>query len=124
MGYAQPQQYLDTVISFNTSYKEATEHGGTLLGNSLDSLIPEEYILDGRANKPHFRKFSPIDREHPIFELVEDDTVLFDISRSDAGEVEVALHAGGANRIFAHNELIRLLHEGRRLVEDDIVTTK
>lgn len=76
--------------------------------------------MDGRVTKPHFRRFSPIDREHPIYELVEGDTVLLDVSATDAGEVEVALHEGGANRIFAHDELLRLLAEGRRLVDADM----
>ena len=40
-----------------------------------------------------FRKFSPVDREHPIFELVAGDEILLDISVSDDGVPEVALHA-------------------------------
>jgi hypothetical protein len=39
-----------------------------------------------------FRKFCPVAREYPIFELVEGDDVLLDVSSSDAGVLEVALH--------------------------------
>jgi hypothetical protein len=76
--------------------------------------------MNSRVKNLHFRKFSPIDREHPIYELVEGDTVLLDIGATDADEIEVALHEGGANKIFSHDELLQLLADGRRLVDPDL----
>jgi len=43
-----------------------------------------------------FRKFSPVDREYPIFELVEGDNILLDVSSSDDRVLEVALHEARA----------------------------
>ncbi len=76
--------------------------------------------MNSRVRNPHFRKFSPLDREHPIFELVEGDTVLFDISATDEGEIEVALHEGGANKLFSYDQLVQLLAEGRRILEEEM----
>ena len=50
-----------------------------------------------------YRKFSPINREHPIFELVDGDVVLFDVSRSDEGKAEIGRAVcaeGGGRRDF------------------------
>jgi len=64
-----------------------------------------------------YRKFSPINREHPIFELVDGDVVLFDVSRSDEGKAEIAFHDGVRGRILELRTLERLLAEGRALVD-------
>jgi hypothetical protein len=66
-----------------------------------------------------FRKFSPIDRDYPIFELVEGDSVLLDISVSDEGVVEVALHAAGTGKVFTLNDLQAILLQGKRLLEEE-----
>ena len=47
-----------------------------------------------------FRKFSPVDREYPIFELVEGDDVLLDVSVSDDEVLEVAVHQASIAKIF------------------------
>jgi len=62
----------------------------------------------------HWRKFSPVDREQPIFELVDVDIVILDITRSD-GAVEIAFHQGAAGRTFDFDTLRTLLDEGKRL---------
>lgn len=66
-----------------------------------------------------FRKFSPIDRERPIFELVCEDVVLFDVARNDDGIVEVAIHEAAANKLFALEDLLAVLDAGRQCVDDD-----
>jgi len=73
------------------------------------------YVTDS-----HFRKFSPIDREYPIYELIEKDRVLLDISANDDGVIEVAIHEASVNRIFEFEQLNRILMEGRKLVENDM----
>ena len=68
----------------------------------------------------HFRKFAPIDREHPIFELVDGDTVLLAIGATDDGVFEIAVHEGAANRVFTFAEFLRFIEQGRQLAEDDL----
>ena len=47
------------------------------------------------------RKFSPIDRDHPIYEVVDGDCVLLDIGRIDDGAYEIAIHADASGRVIA-----------------------
>ncbi|MCA9549495.1 MAG: hypothetical protein KC933_05620 [Myxococcales bacterium] len=72
------------------------------------------------SSSVHFRKFSPIDRDHPIFELVDGNDVLLDVGATDDGVVEVAIHEGAINRVFVIADLQGLLREGSRLVEEDL----
>lgn len=67
-----------------------------------------------------FRKFSPLDREYPIFELVEGDDVLLDVSISDDGVREVALHEASIGKIFKLDDLHTILMEGKRLIEEEM----
>ncbi len=64
----------------------------------------------------HFRKFTDINRENPLFELVDGEIVLLDIGLSDAGVLEVAFHEAISNRVFKAEELSNFLDEGKRLV--------
>jgi hypothetical protein len=61
----------------------------------------------------HLRKFSPIDREYPIFEVLDGETPLFDISRADDGREELALHEGGAGKVIALDEFLSIVAEAR-----------
>ena len=67
----------------------------------------------------HFRKFSPIDRESPIFELVDGVVVLFDVSKNDQGVLEVAFHEGSTGRVLEFELLQELLAKGRKLAENE-----
>src|SRR5215813_367412 len=67
-----------------------------------------------------FRKFSPVDREYPIFELVEGDNVLLDVSSSDDGVLEVALHEASIGKIFKLDDLHTILIQGKRLLEEEM----
>ena len=93
---------------------------GTSLETSSASSTPEDRAMISRVRSPRFRKFSPIDREYPIYELVDGDTILLDIAASDEGEIEVSLHEGSANRTFSYDQLLQLLAEGRRILEEDM----
>jgi phage terminase large subunit-like protein len=74
-----------------------------------------QYVKNAR-----FRKFAPIDREYPIFELVEGDDVLLDVSASEDGVLEVALHEAGRGKIFKLDDLYALLIQGKRLLEGEM----
>ena len=66
-----------------------------------------------------FRKFAPVDREYPIFELVEGDDVLLDVSVSDDEVLEVALHEASRGKIFKLDDLHAILMQGKRLLEEE-----
>ena len=68
-----------------------------------------------------FRKFSPVDREYPIFELVEGDDVLLDVSVSDDEVLEVAVHEASIGKIFKLDDLHAILLHGKRLLEAEMV---
>lgn len=72
----------------------------------------------------HFRKFSPIDRDHPIFELVDGDEILFDVSLGDHGRLQVAFHEAIGNRVLECGTLLSILREGARLATDEVVSRK
>ncbi len=73
---------------------------------------------DGKSLR--FRKFSPIDREYPIFELVEGENVLLDVGATDDGLLEVAIHAAAANKLFRYDQLMELLIKGQKLLEEEM----
>ena len=72
----------------------------------------------------HFEKFSPIDREYPIFELVDGNDILFDISANDDGIIDVAFNSPACNRLFTYDQLMLLLEKGKKLLEEEINNTK
>ncbi len=67
-----------------------------------------------------FRKFSPVDREYPIFELAEEDDVLLDVSVSDDGILEVALHEACIGKVFKLDDLHAILMQGKQLLEEEM----
>ena len=67
-----------------------------------------------------FRKFAPVDREYPIFELVEGDDVLLDVGSSNAGVLEVALNEASRGKVFKLDDLHAILMQGKRLLEEEM----
>ena len=67
------------------------------------------------------RKFSPIDREHSIFEVCDDtgETIYFDVSVSDAGSLEIAFHPAIINQIMLVDDFERAVGEAKRLALAD-----
>jgi hypothetical protein len=65
----------------------------------------------------HYRKFSPLDRRYPVFELLDGEVVLLDVSRNDAGQVEVGFHEGAGGRVLSLEQLSRMLAEGASLAQ-------
>ena len=64
------------------------------------------------------RKFSPIDRTWPIFEVIDDNVVVLDITKNDVGELEVGFHMEGVGRVVALADLLHVVEEARRLLEE------
>ncbi|HLZ65459.1 MAG TPA: hypothetical protein VKQ29_04465 [Aliidongia sp.] len=65
------------------------------------------------------RKFSPIDREYPIFEVTDqNDVVLFDVAMTDDGALEIGFHNGIAGQTLPVLEFKRLLNEAIGLASD------
>ena len=67
-----------------------------------------------------FRKFAPVDRKYPIFELVEGDDALLDVSSSDDGVLEVALHEASRGKVFKLDDLHAILMQGKCLLEEEM----
>jgi hypothetical protein len=62
------------------------------------------------------RKFSPVDRENPIFEVCDNsgDIVYFDVSVSDAGSLEIAFHRAISDQVMLASDFERALDEAKR----------
>ena len=75
----------------------------------------KDYFIDS-----HFKKFSSIDHEYPIYELVDGDDILFDISANDDGIIDVAFNSPACSRLFTYDQLILLLEKGKSLLEEEI----
>ena len=60
------------------------------------------------------QKFTPIDRDYPIIEIIDEGgAVLLDISRNDGGELEMAFHPAIANRVLAYDDWISLVEQAK-----------
>jgi len=68
---------------------------------------------------PRWRKFSPLDRSSPIYELVEGEDVVLDVTRNGEGHLEIAFHEGAPGRVYDLDSIERLLAEAKRLLEDN-----
>jgi hypothetical protein len=95
------------------------------LARSLGSSVPREITaMTQYVKHVRFRKFSPVDREYPIFELVEGDDALLDVSSdvssSDDGVLEVALHEASIGKLFKLDDLHAILMQGKRLLEEEM----
>jgi hypothetical protein len=86
----------------------------------LHQPIKETAAMTNYVKNVRFRKFAPIDREYPIFELVEGNDVLLDVSASDDGVLEVALHEAGRGKVFKYDDLHAILLQGKRLLEEEM----
>jgi hypothetical protein len=46
------------------------------------------------------RKFSPVDRDTALFEVLEGEVVLFDVGSGAEGGLEIAFHEASSNRVL------------------------
>jgi hypothetical protein len=67
------------------------------------------------------QKFVPVDRDYPIIEIVDQSgEVLFDVSRNDAGVLEMAFHPAIAKRVFVYDDFVSLVEQAKlRAVQED-----
>lgn len=66
------------------------------------------------------QKFTPIDREHPIYEVVDDErNVLLDVTRSSEGDWEILMHSDSVGRVLPLTEVMGLIARARRLLEEE-----
>ena len=71
--------------------------------------------------KLKLQKFSPIDREYSIIEIIDEgNDVLLDVSRNDDGLLEVCFHPSVSNRVLPYDELMASIEQARvRALADD-----
>ena len=72
-----------------------------------------------------WRKFSPIDRAAPIFELLDrDGVILLDLTLDENGQLELAFHAGAAGRMLRVATLEAALAAGKALLRDEMASER
>jgi hypothetical protein len=64
-----------------------------------------------------WRKFTPIDRDFPIFELLDGDIIILDVAKGDSGAFEIAFHGGASGRVFDLGMIERMIEEVKVLLE-------
>jgi len=70
-------------------------------------------VRDGQFR---WRKFSPLDRDSPIYELLDGDVIILDVAQDKSGNLEIAFHEGASGRILELAILEQLLAEAKRLL--------
>lgn len=67
------------------------------------------------------RKFSPIDRDYPIFEVLVGDKVILDVSKDENGNDEIAFHDAVSNRVIRVCALLEIIEECKAMMEAEEV---
>lgn len=67
-----------------------------------------------------WRKFSPVDRAHPILELLEGDVILLDLTLADSGDIELTFHDGACRRTLDLVGLEAAIAAGKKLLLEEI----
>lgn len=62
------------------------------------------------------RQFSPIDREYPIYEVVDGDVIILDVTREDGGAFEIAFHDGARGVILPLADVEREIATAKALL--------
>jgi hypothetical protein len=85
-----------------------------------DERVPEAGVT---TEMFHLRKFTSIDRESPIFEVMLEGEVIFDIARSDgsdlSSEFEIAFHEAALGRRVPVGVVIEIVHAAQKLIVED-----
>jgi hypothetical protein len=77
---------------------------------STGMAIPKNY---------RWRKATDINREHALFELLEDERPVLDVGFSDAGIFEISFNHKMAGAPIEWEQLQKMIEEGKRLAELD-----
>jgi hypothetical protein len=71
------------------------------------------------SNQLRWRKFSPVDREFSIYELMDGDVVILDVTKGEHHSLEIAFHDGASGRVLDLVEIERLLSEVKILLANE-----
>jgi len=66
-----------------------------------------------------WRKTTDVNREHPLFELLNGETPMLDLGFTDEGILEVAFNTSIGGTIMEWERFLKLLDEGKALAERD-----
>lgn len=66
-----------------------------------------------------WRKTTDINRENPLFELLNGEVLLLDVGFNDAGDFEISFNPGVVGKLFEWQQFIKLLEEGKALADRD-----
>ncbi len=66
-----------------------------------------------------WRKATDINREHALFELLEDDNPVLDVGFTDQGLFEVTFNPSSGGKVMEWDQFLSLLAEGRALAAQD-----
>jgi len=65
------------------------------------------------------RKFTPIDRDFAIYEILQGDEVLADITPSVPGEYEIAFHPACSGKILALQSFLDAIGQAKQLLREE-----
>lgn len=73
-----------------------------------------------KIEKVRYRKFYPVNRDSPIFEVLSNEEIILDISKDDeSGEFEVMFHKNACNKYLSSDLLIEIVENGKKLIIDE-----
>ena len=73
-----------------------------------------------KIEQVRYRKFSPIDRDSPIFEVLSNEEIILDISKDDeSGEFEVMFHQNACNKYLSTDLLIEIVENCKKLIRNE-----
>lgn len=77
------------------------------------------------VHKLKLQKFGPIDRDYPIFEIIDEDGVpLLDVTAANDGTVEIAITPTDTGKIMPYGECIVLIQRAYELLQAEIAETE
>ena len=84
-----------------------------------EAVAPKAIVA---IDQVRLRKFYPVDRESPIFEVMLDDQVIFDVARTvdtdPSSEFEIAIHQGAAGVRITLGALNDILYAAKKLITE------
>ena len=64
------------------------------------------------------RKCSDVDMDNPYFEVLDDsETSIFDISKTDQGEIRILFYEGASSKYMPITMLDAIIHEAKKRLE-------
>lgn len=66
-----------------------------------------------------FRKFTAVDREHPIIECLSSEVIVFDITKSTDGSWELGIHEGAAGTVLKLATFLDAIDQAKLRFEQD-----